>query len=77
MVESPPSDKAAQLAWVARRTVHELHAAEVPLDAEAVYQGIVATYAHYNVDAELLERLRLYVGRWVERVSMGSGPRHH
>jgi hypothetical protein len=67
VIESPPADKEGQLAWVARRTVEELAAAGAPLDVDDICRGIVSTYAHYNLEPELLERLRVYVARWVER----------
>jgi hypothetical protein len=37
------------------------------LDVQEIYEAVVGVYATYHLEPELLERLRVYVAKWVER----------
>jgi hypothetical protein len=68
------ADRAEDVARVARAVIFQMHQEGARLDVQEIYEAVAATFAHYHLDEAMLERLRVYVDRWVERVKGGYVP---
>jgi hypothetical protein len=67
VAEKPPTDRAADVARLAKTVILQMRNDGACLDAQEIYDAVVAVYATYHLEPDLLERLRAYVAKWVER----------
>jgi hypothetical protein len=70
MAEKAQVDRARDVAWVARTVILQMRNDGARLDGHEIHDAVVAVFAHYHLEPELLERLRTYVSRWVRRCEM-------